>query len=243
MTSTPGPQALYVGPKKLTFDKLNEKQHGLGVFDFRPEDTPDNTGDQLEHIIQVRNSAKKAENISEYTVIGPGGNNCTTRIKSKHTGHHYVVGYRNTFARSANRMNGENGKGENKLFEGPSDTSTFYLKTGEIPRDNSLWSLEQLASRKATWDAEWADSESKSSITAFLVKHGRSIRRIDKVIGIGLGRPGTRSLETTSTASREPAEQTSYFQHLTILHVAEDIGKIQGHKVKIIVQDPSYTTA
>ncbi|KAF2825786.1 hypothetical protein CC86DRAFT_407045 [Ophiobolus disseminans] len=68
------------------------------------------------------------------------------------------------------------------------------------------------------------------------------MKRINKVVGIGLGRPGSGSLHSIEDSEEyTDSGETSYLQHHTLLHIAEEISRVQDNPdIEVQVQDPQY---
>lgn len=84
-------------------------------------------------------------------------------------------------------------------------------------------------------DKIWETSTAAKQITDFLNTHSNFMNTVTKVVGFDLGEPGERRLAQ--------ATETSYFQHLTLLHIAHELEKAQGkQKLRVFVQDPAYNS-
>jgi hypothetical protein len=156
-------------------------------FQFHLIKRPIDTVEQLRDLAKQRDTINAGE-ATEYTATATTGDTITLpRYAQKGTEKHYLWS-RNTFdvAISLNRP-------ESKHFPSPTALrSSVLLASAEFPvldAPDGL-KLEEIEKHKDRWDSLWEQSQHKKNITAFLEKYGADMRRVDKVVGIGLGPPG-----------------------------------------------------
>ncbi|KAF2825785.1 hypothetical protein CC86DRAFT_382781 [Ophiobolus disseminans] len=187
---------------KICSNTFTPISEGSGAFEFDIVDVPCSIHAQLEHIIEQRDEANTG---------GP----------SKRM---------NIFEICPNTANSNK---TNKLFDAPPVRSNVHLTTSPKHTDITPWTFEQLESRIKGWVGEWDDSKSKQAITELFATHRNSIRAnkpINKVIGIGLSKPGTRSLEPIPPGAVEPSE--AFETHWKPIEIVEDpqaFTKIDNH--------------
>jgi hypothetical protein len=97
-------------------------------------------------------------------------------------------------------------------------------------------SLGEIEGKKEQWDQTWDNSGLLQLLESHLRTHAKSMRNVDKVLCIGLGRVGS-----TMKKPRYP-EERSYFQHRAACTIADIIAEVQKQiSIDVYAQDPQYT--
>ena len=194
------------------------------------------TAAQLQHLKQQLAAIKaNAGQMKNYTVMEFDGTFHETKVpRLENSESYHSFGYRNIFEVSI--------KDNNRMWREPKVRSAAYLNTSTIHPDDSLSKLEQLRSHVPRWNEEWNNSQAKEPTTKCLEEHGKSMRQIRKVIGIGLGKLGAVDLDLPLDGDNASYKhESAYFQHLTLLHIANVLGEVQDNvPTKLFVQDPLY---
>lgn len=197
---------------------------------FFPEETV-SAKEQLAHVAKQLKAVVNGENNTKsYTILDSDGKMHQEHLPSDTP---YKIEYKSILQRHM-RLDHEIYKED--AGAGPSVRSIAYINYGVLPQSDpeELDRLAELRNRLDELDKQWEDSKAAKAITEFLADHGKYMKTVTKVVGIGLGNPGQKLL-----AKRV---ESSYFQHLTLCHIAREISKVQENdNVKIFVQDPNYT--
>jgi len=215
-------------------------------FDFKPLKRPLITRAELEDLAKVRDQAN-AKVIDVYTVADLDGNRHRIHLGSLFSNRRYVIGYRSYLELCLLDF-------EDSLWTG-SQVRCVACITSSPPliKDDEYPEFEKLKPFLERWTGQWDNSAAKGGITSFLETHGKTMRQVDKVIGIGLGPPAEKLIdhlrvhpEATMRSDGEVTdgintEESSFFQHLTLIHIADTLRRVQGNPdVKAYVQDPLY---
>jgi len=206
---------------------------GAKSFDFTLTNDFHNIVDQIQHVKNQRDAAvdSRPGGLKDFTLMDFNGELRADKLPPLlNSQSYYVLAYRNIFESSVLEST--------RMWRKKTVRCAVYLTTATLPKDETLDKLATLRSHVPRWHKEWEASKTKETITKFLAEHGKSMRQVHKVIGMGLGKFGSNSTEHGVEASY--IHESAYFQHWTLLHIAEALGKIQGRKIDVFVQDPAY---
>jgi len=149
----------------------------------------------------------------------------------------YAIGYRNLFHMSTNfRIPKRQWRSQ---WEGPMTRHRVFIRASTVANVVPKWHLDKLQPLMKRWDKQWHKSKAKAEITQHLEACSGKIRRVNKVIGIGLGQLEWYDPSIYGKGA-DGFGAGPYIQHLALKHVAQEISRLQGIDVKIIVQDPRY---
>jgi len=215
-------------------------------FDFKPLKRPLITRAELEDLAKVRDQAN-AKVLDVYTVADLDGNRHRIYPSPLSAGQRFNIVYRSYLELSLLDV-------EDKLWQGSKVRCVACLHrappTTQKEECSGFKKLEQFFTR---WTNQWNESDAKRGITSFLETHGKTMRRVNKVIGIGLGPPAEKLIDHLKSHPEAKmwsdgevsdginTEESSFFQHLTLIHIADTLRRVQGNpKVRAYVQDPLY---
>ncbi|KAF2825784.1 hypothetical protein CC86DRAFT_407043 [Ophiobolus disseminans] len=155
------------------------------------------------------------------------------------SGNKSVINYRNEFELSL-----DSDSGFWAHMSGPETRTATYIGSSPVYPSEPLSILEDLDPHLSRWRNTFNKSPSTKVITDFIEDHAKSIRQINNVIGLGLGRPGSSTYMKHYSEGEAAMDKIefAYFQHMTILHIAEVTIRVQGHAVRVRAQDPIYST-
>jgi hypothetical protein len=203
-------------------------------FDFRHEEN--NTKDQLLQLqseLQRLPSLKHPTDLTNtYTLIDCEGVPHEVEVPSLFLGLNgcaYVVRYRNVFQRDLKD------KSRHQHYEPwgvdvPNIRCAAYIGIEHIlPATSYPINIQERHDK-------WQESDTKRVLKEFFDEHKDHLPTVTKVVGTGLGNPGSL-LE--GSESYEDTEAASYFRHLALIHLAKRFGK----DVEIYVQDLYYSPA
>lgn len=114
----------------------------------------------------------------------------------------------------------------------------MYIREALLDPPIPASEIDRIEANTARWDSTWNASPEKESITTFLTTHGDKMKKVNKVIGLGLGRPGAQVFKIPSDEAKLDRFEQSYFQ----LHIATVLKEVQKTPaLDVFVQDPAYT--
>tara|TARA_R110002003_G_scaffold109_5_gene9164 strand:+ start:32067 stop:33137 length:1071 start_codon:yes stop_codon:yes gene_type:complete len=222
----------------LTFNKA---EPGSESFDFTLSTSQFLHANQLLDLGRQCDAANNDDTMKEYTIVALHGQARTFTLPSldPSAGKYrlvYRIAYRNVFQLCLDL--------NSKYLQGPKIRSAICIAAERQMPDEPPTLLEKLEPFLVTWDQQWRVSQLKKTITEFLEENAAGMRRVDKVIGIGLGRPGTHSLELKNGILTRDGDEHSYFQHLAMNHIVETLRRVQDNAaIKTYVQEPAYSLA
>jgi len=196
------------------------------------------------------------------TVFDSRNTECKPQLPPLPSGKQYSIIYKTLLQR--NLPFGHMAFGPHAYLSGPPIRSIAYIgttdvseKTGgpAVPKEPD--DVRKFESRLQKLENQWEKSAAAKQIAEFLKAHakqktddigldeefpefvdirGKSMNTVTKVVGIGLGNPGEHLLPGgVETLDR------SWFQFRTLIHIAQELKKIQGKGIiKIFVQDAVY---
>jgi hypothetical protein len=215
----------------LKYKDANDPTDASLVF---PKETI-NAKEQLAHVgKQLKGILDGEDGNHIYTILDSDGKLHQEHISRLPPDTRYRIEYKPILKRHL-RFDHEIYKEESSA--GPSVRSIAYIRIGQIPKIK-LEGPEHLPQLLCALDDQepdekWESSTAAKAITDFLTTHGKNMNTVTKVVGLGLGNPG----QGTLAGKRDK----SYFQHLTLCHIAREISRAQeNQEIRVLVQDPDY---
>ena len=197
-----------------------------------------NAKKQLQHLAsQLRKVTAEDCKEKTYEILSSEDEIHRVDLPQLSSGQGYRISYKNTFQANLST--------DHRMFtvsglSGPKVPGIAYIGvTSSVvepdePFDNfkDREGFRLIKANLAGWEYEWKNSKARKAIIAFLQAQGGQMGTVTKVMGIGLGNPG----------AKQRNNEQSYFQHLTLILIAKELGGLPGNKdIEIIVQDPAYT--
>ncbi|KAH7083752.1 hypothetical protein FB567DRAFT_594273 [Paraphoma chrysanthemicola] len=214
----------------------NLAKPGAESFDFNSSTSQFLHADQLIDLGRQCDAADNDSTIKQYTLKSLDGQVQKLPLPSLNTSQGrpgtwplaYRIAYRNVFQLCLDL--------KSPFYQGPRIRSAVYIAAeGQRPVVSEP-SPDSLGPQLTEWNKQWHTSQIKKTITEFLETNVSRMRRVNKVIGLGLGRLCTEN-------SGDPDGEVSYFQHLTTQHIAQVLARVQNNTdIASYVQDPGYTT-